>query len=181
MRTTRALLLAVPLAGACLAALGVPSQDPPAAKPAYAVLAPLDGTWKGEFFVRRPDGTLVQRLQVTQTYRKASDALQTCVMENRDGEKSWRETAENRIGEDGALSCVVMKADGSVVTHRGRSEGDQLFWSSVHGPEAPGGLRVESFRERVAGDEYRIDGFGVYGDAVKGSFLFHGVYRRVRD
>ena len=148
--------------------------------PTYEVFAPLDGEWSGEFFVRKPDGTLVSRLQVTQFYRKVSETLQSCEIRNTVDGKTTVDHAENVIDGKGRLSCRVTKAGGEVVEHQGRAEGNQIFWSSVRGADAKGGLRVESFRERVAGDEYSIDGFGIYGDPVKGSLLFHGLYRRVR-
>ena len=172
---------AIPYTLGALAAITLLQDRAPQSRPTYAVFAPLDGTWRGEFCVRKPDGTLVTRLRVTQVYTRQSDTRQTCVMDNVVDGKTTRETAENLITPAGELLCKVRKADGSEVVHHGRAEGDQLFWSGTRAASEPGGLRLESFRERVEGDRYLIDGFGIYGDPLTGTCLFHGEYRRVRE
>lgn len=138
-----------------------------------------EGTWEGTFTSYRPDGTMVDTLQVRHEYQRVSDTQQTVVISDRhaDGRTSTS-TGRDTVNGD-ALECRLTNPDGTLRILTGRRVGETLFWrrhDELRGID-------ESYREQIlqtpAGDLYTVDGAGVYGKDDRGMLLFEGRYRRV--
>ena len=169
------------------------------------VFAPLDGIWKGTFYIYydstgqqsrfdQPDTisetwlrskplVLKDSVQVHQQYTSITPYYQQVsitdtYIQPRDTQVVVSEGI-NKV-EQGKLWCIVKKPD-ELIVHSGEHPAlGVLVWSrNVTKP-----FRKEYFRETVAEDEYSIVGYGFYGDdnpKLAPRTYFLGTYHRVSD
>ncbi|MBX2872075.1 MAG: hypothetical protein KTR30_08245 [Saprospiraceae bacterium] len=149
---------------------------------AYAdVYKPLDGHWKGQFFVfeakeigERDDAVLynlkreliqqdrlsiVNTLVVDQFYESESPFFQKVKIMDFYEEKGETEVSlgVNKV-QDGKMWCVVRKPNETVI-HEGSKEGEHtIIWQ--RNEQSP--QRVEYFKETVLPNTYEIIGWGYY-------------------
>ncbi|NIR52390.1 hypothetical protein GWO43_04440 [candidate division KSB1 bacterium] len=167
------------------------------------VFKPLDGVWRGEFYIYRDqrgqtqersqptdlDSTLFQKLplklenkiRVEQTYVSKSPYFQEVRIKDMYVDESGQKQTVESYGvnkvQNGQLWCVVKKPNEKVI-HRGRLEGEHtIVWQrNVCNP-----LRIEYFKETVKSEEYTIIGWGYYGKddpELSPGFWFRGRYER---
>ncbi|NUO82793.1 hypothetical protein HUU05_22200 [candidate division KSB1 bacterium] len=148
------------------------------AQTAREIFAPFTATWKGVFKIYTHDGRLLDQIEIEQHYWWEGNVQRaTFVEKNRDG-KVTRAQARNYEAQN-KLYCAVEKDSGEKSLHQGHYEDGALFWFRKEEG------KMESFKERVvlgvAGKEYHIDGFGVYGSGKDVShLLFEGRYFEVK-
>ncbi|MCP5052417.1 MAG: hypothetical protein GY940_34940 [bacterium] len=150
------------------------------------VFKPLDGKWKGTFYVyshprgqakttpqpgnidagtiKRMAGKVELVIDVEQVYKSESPYLQTVRItdtytEPDGGKRVEVSTGVNKV-EKGELVCIVNKP-GEQVIHKGNSEGKNTIVWRRH-LEKP--LKVEFFKETVEKNQYTIVGWGYYGN-----------------
>lgn len=166
----RAIRAAVVVGWALFSAGGLVASSTP-----DGIYRPWDGEWKGEFAIYSPTGEK-RSIQVHHVYRSRSDTHQDVeIFDTLPDGATIRKTATNTV-EDGRLVCRVFEEDGRLeVEHQGALVDGYLIWSSR---DADGRVR-QVFRERVVGDLYTIDGFGIYGAQREVVEIYAGRYRRV--
>jgi len=167
------------------------------------VYKPLDGHWKGQFFVfeakelgERDDNTLynlkreliqgkgleiVNTLVVDQYYESESPYFQKVKIVDFYEDKGMTEESlgVNKV-QDGKMWCVVRKPNETVI-HEGSTEGEHtIIWKrNEQNPQ-----RVEYFMETVQANTYEIIGWGYYeGDDLSKmpKNWFYAQYQRVPD
>ena len=167
------------------------------------VFAPLDGHWRGQFYVLQSKNgqtsesalpttitpTYLQKLEldttmiikVHQYYQSHSPYLQeveiTDTYTDADGQQSViKSTGINKV-ENGRLWCIVDKPN-EQIRHEGCWEKPTtIIWQGVH--QHP--FKIEYFRETVSDSAYTIVGWGYYGndDPTKSpKTWFWGDYRK---
>lgn len=162
-------------------------SEQPGEKKEYAnIFKPLDGTWKGKFYIY--EDTLGQRkgtaqpkdisyeylkslplklkstIKAKHIYESESPYLQKgkiidTYFDANGKKQEIISTAINKV-ENGKISCVVNKPKETVV-HQGEYLGNNtIVWHrSIKKPK-----RIEHFREMVDSLHYRIVGWGYYGN-----------------
>lgn len=165
------------------------TSEPPELKTLRSPFAPLDGAWEGDYVIMDTTGRVVHSSRVRREFRHVLPGFK---LRDR-GEIEFRqeghfdvtnadtgETTLERVlsvhnAGDGRYTRKVIRHNGrDSFELRGRVEGDWIIWSR----ETPD--LVESFRERVAGDEYIVDGTGTYDDSgTSATLTFRGRFTRV--
>jgi hypothetical protein len=200
--------LVVLAVGSCLLSCSQKPKPQDQYQPEDSVLAnvfkPLDGTWQGKFLVYKDrrgqiDGRQQPKpiappifntanfevffeVSVTQRYQSKNPFYQTVsildVYTNSNGVvDTVRSEGYNQV-KDGKLRCVVHKP-GEQVVHEGYLMNDStIVWErSLADP-----LKVEYFQETVNEHEYKIIGWGYYGEDdlnLTPKTWFSAIYRRV--
>lgn len=168
------------------------------------VFKPLDGKWKGKFYVyentsnqqnKNPQPkdinteTLkkmplkeILMIDVEQTYTSKSPFYQEVIIKdtytNKDGTKKVVVSKGVNKVENGQLLCIVNKPDEQVI-HTGRTEGKHttIWQRHINNP-----LKIEYFKETVEKDTYMIVGWGYYGNDnpdLSPKTWFYGLYTRI--
>ncbi|NIM11932.1 MAG: hypothetical protein GTO45_07435 [Candidatus Aminicenantes bacterium] len=169
------------------------------------VFKPLDGKWKGKFYVYKntrgqqkqnpqPHNISVKTLKqlplkevlvidVEQTYTSDDPYFQRVIIKDTyTDEKGSKKTAKskgvNKV-ENGRLLCIVNKPDEQVI-HTGKTTGQNTIIWQRHVKEP---LKIEYFKETVEDDTYTIVGWGYYGDddpRLSPRMWFYGLYFRLK-
>jgi hypothetical protein len=180
-----------------------PSGNKPNKK--YAnVFEPLDGKWKGKFYVyslagkpspkdprflRDIDAGTLKKLplkqrtviDVQQVYTSETPYLQNVIIKDTytraDGSKKVKVSkGVNKVSGD-TLICIVNKPDETVI-HTGRTDGKHTIIWERDLADPP---KKEFFKETVEKDRYIIVGWGYYGNddrSLMPRTWFYGLYRR---
>jgi len=181
------------------------TSDSPVSDSVYAnVFKPLDGTWEGKFLVyedRRGqiDGGSMPKpiskpifltrnfekileVQVKQHYESKSPFYQKVnildVYRGDDGSLDTIQSSGYNKVEDGKLKCVVNKPSEQVI-HKGYLLNDTTIVWQRH---LTNPLKVEYFQETVSKNQYKIIGWGYYGqDNLERTpkTWFYATYNRV--
>ena len=145
------------------------------------VFKKLDGKWKGNFivikdidpllatsidlenlkldYVTKPGLSLINNIEVTQTYTSDSPYFQRVQIYDYYpmNKKTIPSEGVNKI-QDGKMWCVVKKPDETII-HEGSLRGkNTIIWQSQQ--EDP--QRIEYFQETVSDSTYEIIGYGYY-------------------
>lgn len=184
--------------------IGCQGTSPQNDKYAY-VFKPLDGRWKGKFYVytdstgqhkgkSKPaniDSVYLaglplkteQVIDVEQYYESIDPFNQKVIIKDtyvdeNDHTQIIESNGVNKV-ENGDLICIVNKPEEKIV-HHGQLEDDHIIIWERH-LEDP--LTIEYFREIVNNQKYTIYGWGYYGNddpTLTPKTWFYGDYRRVR-
>lgn len=164
---------------------GIGAQDETPDSSLAEVFSPLDGTWKGIFYIYQlPEGQatkrsipkdltmdyfnslplkLIDSVRVTQKYTSTTPYYQTVLIEDRYYDDSGKEKIIQSSGinkvEGKSLVCIVNKPDETVI-HEGRLPApNTIVWERME--KSP--LKIEYFKETVYQNTYDIIGYGFYG------------------
>jgi len=152
-----------------------PIEPPPRSQ--GDILSGWEGSWEGTFKAYRPDGSLEWTSQMRHDHANVSPSQQSLVItDRRHGEPEARSRGQITLLEGGRVECRIWQADGSMELFTGQVAGGAVIW---HRADPAAGTH-EVFREEVIrserGDQYAVDGFGVYPDGPR---LYEGRYRRI--
>lgn len=143
------------------------------------VYRPWDGKWKGTFIVYDGRGREETRIQVEQEYTSVTNQLQTVVIKDT-YPSGWTVTKRGtNYVANGELRCDVIGPQPKCSSHhKGSYLGPGvIYWYSLDDDGRP----REWFYEQVIGDEYRIDGAGIYGDKRDKVKVYIGRYKRASE
>jgi len=135
----------------------------------------LAGSWRGAFKVFAPDGSLIRRVEMEQSYHWNGSILIGRIAEC-DAQHVKTESIARIMENHEGLVCEVTSQLGETTVQHGRWEEPNLFW---HRRDRARGV-VECIKECVTQGKQRlmlVDGFANYGGV---QYLFEGRYREVK-
>ncbi len=165
---------------------GIDAQDDHPDPNLADVYKPLDGTWKGKFYIYElPEAQdqkrsipkkltleyfyslplqVVDSVTVTQKYASSSPYYQTVVIEDSyydeaGNEKIIQSKGVNKV-KGKSLLCIVNKPDETVIHQGTLPSPNTIIWQRKE--KAP--LKIEYFKETVRSNTYDIIGYGYYGE-----------------
>ena len=181
-------------------------ESPPAVtkadRPFVSVYRPLDGKWRGAFYVLEdpapgPASNMdLEHLSLSQVQNDRLETVETIEVEQEyisespffqrvhirdyypESDKEEISIGVNKV-QDGKMWCVVKKPD-HTVTHEGsmRPPNTIIWQSSQDNPQ-----KIEYFQEEVTSTHYEIIGYGYYDEddtALSPRLWFYGKYEKVR-